>query len=68
MQVRGRVTRIIDEPSGKMLEFGSDCIKLEDRFVLERAALVAGSAQGRCIPTFASAGWNIEPPAVAANK
>jgi FtsP/CotA-like multicopper oxidase with cupredoxin domain len=32
MQVRGRVTHIIDEPSGKMLEFGSDCIKLETGF------------------------------------
>jgi hypothetical protein len=29
MRVRGRVTHIIDEPTGKMLEFGSDCIKLE---------------------------------------
>jgi hypothetical protein len=29
MQVRGRVTHIIDEPTGKMLRFGSDCIKLE---------------------------------------
>jgi hypothetical protein len=32
MQVRGRVTHIIDEPTGKMLEFGSDCIKLEGGF------------------------------------
>jgi hypothetical protein len=32
MQVRGRVTRIIEEPTGKMLEFGSDCIKLDTAF------------------------------------
>jgi hypothetical protein len=30
LKVRGRVTRIIDEPTGKMLEFGSDCIKLDN--------------------------------------
>jgi len=29
MRVASRVQRIIDEPTGKMLEFGSDCIKLE---------------------------------------
>jgi hypothetical protein len=29
MQVRGRVTQIIDERTGEMLRFGSDCIKLE---------------------------------------
>jgi hypothetical protein len=29
LQVRGRVSRIIDERTGEMLEFGSDCIKLE---------------------------------------
>jgi hypothetical protein len=29
-QVRKRVTRIIDEPNGKMLVFTSDCIMLED--------------------------------------
>ncbi len=28
-QVRNRVDHIIDEPTGKMLRFGSDCIKLE---------------------------------------
>jgi hypothetical protein len=28
-QVRGRVERIIDEPTGKMIELSSDCIKLE---------------------------------------
>ena len=30
MQVRGRVTQIIDEPNGRMLHFKSDCIKLEN--------------------------------------
>jgi hypothetical protein len=29
MQVRGRVTHIIEEHTGKMLRFGNDCIKLE---------------------------------------
>jgi hypothetical protein len=32
LQVRGRVTQIIEEPSGKMLHFASDCIKLEDAY------------------------------------
>ena len=30
MQVSSRVQRIIDERNGEMLEFGSDCIKLEN--------------------------------------
>jgi hypothetical protein len=30
LQVRGRVKRIVDERSGEMLEFGSDCVKLEN--------------------------------------
>jgi hypothetical protein len=30
LQVRNRVTQIIDEPTGEMLEFSSDCIKLEN--------------------------------------
>jgi hypothetical protein len=30
LQVRERVSRIIDERTGEMLEFGSDCIKLEN--------------------------------------
>jgi hypothetical protein len=29
MQVRGRVTHIIDERTGEMIHFGSDCIKLD---------------------------------------
>jgi len=29
MQVRGRVTHIIEEPTGRMLRFRNDCIKLE---------------------------------------
>ena len=29
MQVRGRVTHIIEEHTGRMLRFGNDCIKLE---------------------------------------
>jgi hypothetical protein len=29
MRVRGRVTRIVDEPTGKLIELTSDCIKLE---------------------------------------
>jgi hypothetical protein len=31
-QVRGRVTHIIDEPTGKMLQFSSDCIKLDGAY------------------------------------
>jgi hypothetical protein len=30
MQIRGRVTRLIEERTGRMLEFSNDCIKLED--------------------------------------
>jgi hypothetical protein len=30
LQVRGRVTHIVDEATGKMLQFSSDCIKLEN--------------------------------------
>ena len=31
-QVRERVTRIVDERDGTMLEFGSDCITLESNW------------------------------------
>lgn len=31
-QVKGRVTHIISEPTGEMLQFSSDCIKLENAY------------------------------------
>ena len=37
LQVRDRVTHIIEEHTGRMLRFGSDCIKLDRRGVLGRS-------------------------------
>jgi hypothetical protein len=69
MQVRGRVTRIIDEPSGKMLEFGSDCIKLEQAFCSGERSTGRWFCAREIYPYFREC-WleRVESPAVAAKK